>query len=130
MDPGLQTVFVVEVLHLGDNVDTAISDVESSIYGDGASIDRFWYSIDAALSSMTRISRVFWPILSHKNGPKIRKLRGEQLRKLVGLGEEPPKTLLAVRNSFEHFDERIDSWHAYARGLARLLSGAHEVCTR
>ncbi len=75
-------------------------------------IDKFWYSVEAFLMATGNISKVFWPSVSksHKERAKIEK-RCTQLREKWGIKNDSPLASRELRNHFEHFDERIDSWY-------------------
>lgn len=71
---------------------------------------RFWYSIQAFLIATGNISKLLWPTRE-----KITD-RGETLRSLLGINESMLFTR-DVRNSFEHFDERLETWMITRNGV-------------
>src|SRR6266849_8982602 len=62
-----------------------------------------WYSIQSFLVATANISKFLWPI------PR-RETRGKQLREFLSVQDDSPLKRRKVRDSFEHFDERLDSW--------------------
>lgn len=68
-----------------------------------------WYSIQAFLVASANISKFLWPI------PK-REARGKQLREFLSVQDGSPLKRRRVRDSFEHFDERLDSWISSGKG--------------
>lgn len=68
-----------------------------------------WYSIQAFLVATANISKFLWP------NPR-KKARGEQLRDFLSVQDGSPLKWRKVRDSFEHFDERLDSWIAPGKG--------------
>lgn len=83
-----------------------------------AATRRFWYSAQAFLLAVAKISRTLWPAESEpKAGRSLPPSRGIELRKHLGLPARSPLTDRAVRNQFEHVDERLDLWTASERGI-------------
>jgi hypothetical protein len=56
------------------------------------------------LVAVGNISKIFWPI-NQKYG-----MRGEELRKSLGIEDNSPIQPRNFRNHFEHFDERLEKW--------------------
>lgn len=63
----------------------------------------YWSAIQCILSASANVSKILWP------GEK-RKARGKYLRKLLRVNEEHLLSDRSIRNSFEHYDERIEDW--------------------
>lgn len=112
MDSFARDVYLGEILQQAAAVELAITDMESNFYGDNATMDRFWYSVDAFLVALARLTRIVWPIESQSRKPAAldRAERGEYLRKLLAVETNEWKALLETRHSMEHFDERLDRW--------------------
>lgn len=70
-----------------------------------------WFYLDALLRAAASISRIFWPPNSKYAG------RAKLLGRLFHVGRRSPFALRDVRNSFEHFDERIEDWLASGETL-------------
>ena len=68
--------------------------------------DVFWASVQNCLTAVANISKACWG----EEG-KYRKER-KPLRSSLGIKKDSPLRPLSRRNSFEHFDERIDEWFA------------------
>lgn len=66
--------------------------------------DLVWYAIQNFLVAVGNISKIFWPI-NQKYG-----MRGEKLRKSLGIEDNSPIQPRNFRNHFEHFDERLEKW--------------------
>ena len=66
--------------------------------------DLVWYAIQNFLVAVGNISKIFWPI-NQKYG-----MRGEELRKSLGIEDNSPIQPRNFRNHFEHFDERLEEW--------------------
>ena len=64
----------------------------------------FWSAIQSILSASANVSKILWPV------KKSRKARGEYLRNLLGIEEHHLLSDRSIRNSFEHYDERIEDW--------------------
>ena len=80
-----------------------------------------WFSLDALLRAAASISRIFWPPNSKYAG------RAKLLGRLFHVGRRSPFALRDVRNSFEHFDERIEDWLASGRHLLMTLTSARRA---
>ncbi len=84
-----------------------------------AATRRFWYSAQGFLLAVAKISRTLWPAeRDHRAGRSSPSSRGIELRKHLGLPARSPLTDRAVRNQFEHFDERLDLWAERERGFS------------
>jgi hypothetical protein len=70
-----------------------------------------WYSIQAFLVAVANISKFLWPT---KKGDLT---RGKKLRKILTVHDTRPFKSRAMRDSFEHFDERLDTWIALGKGV-------------
>lgn len=75
----------------GENLSNASTTVE------------YWSAIQSILTASANVSKILWP-------EKKRKTRGEYLRKLLSIDEEHLLSDRSIRNSFEHYDERIEDW--------------------
>lgn len=64
----------------------------------------YWSAIQSILSASANVSKILWP------PAKERKNRGEYLRKLLNVEKEHLLSNRDIRNSFEHYDERIEDW--------------------
>lgn len=64
---------------------------------------QYWSAIQSILSASANVSKILWP-------KKRRKARGEYLRNLLVVDEEHLLSNRSIRNSFEHYDERIEDW--------------------
>jgi hypothetical protein len=83
-----------------------------------------WIHIQAILTAAAALSRFFWP----RRGTKRPAPRHEELREEFGLTGESILADRTVRDSFEHFDERIDRFLTgdEARFRASLIIGKRE----
>ena len=76
-------------------------------------IRRMWTDALAILTSYSAITHILWPSPSgwrddfHK---EITLARGKVLRASLGIESNEPAIKRAVRNAFEHSDERLDDW--------------------
>jgi len=75
----------------------------------------FWYSVQAFLVSVANVSKLLWPSEAKRRDEteqqaERRKNRGRQLRDALGVKVNSTIVPRLFRNSFEHFDERLDSW--------------------
>lgn len=63
-----------------------------------------WASIQSILVAAGNVSKVLWP--ARKGNEK----RGKHLRALISIDDDNLLSDRTLRNHFEHYDERIDSW--------------------
>jgi hypothetical protein len=73
---------------------------------------RLWYSLQNFLVATANVSKLLWDGNRDKTKAIIGKARGKKLREIYGIEEKSPLNDRNIRNHFEHFDERIDSWAA------------------
>jgi hypothetical protein len=71
----------------------------------------FWYSVDGFLMATGEISKAFWPPNpKDESMGEAAKLRGKELRRILGVTNNSPLYDRRLRDHFEHFDERLDIW--------------------
>lgn len=71
---------------------------------DASSTTEFWSSIQSILTTSANVSKILWP------PQKKRKKRGAYLRKLLQVSDASLLSSRKIRDSFEHYDERIEDW--------------------
>jgi hypothetical protein len=69
-----------------------------------SNLDGFWRYLPSFLTATAQVSKFLWP------DNRSDRARGEQLRRFLGLEDTSPISSRELRNHFEHFDERLDSW--------------------
>lgn len=122
MDTLLEKTFLQELNGQCNNALLALEDVRAweTKLPDTNAQRRFWYSIQAMLTAVANISKLLFPGASTSAG------RGSHLRGLLGAAvtdpfDPNPATKANhprnMRNSYDHFDERIDLtwWKATGR---------------
>jgi hypothetical protein len=68
--------------------------------------DVFWAGIQSFLTAAANISKTLW-------GSRGRRSQARAgLRRSLGVPEDSPLASTDLRNHLEHFDERLDRWHA------------------
>lgn len=81
---------------------------------DDSQTDNRWVEmLDALQNAVSRsaaLARYFWPVRDGKSGEHKR--RGSQLRQVFAVTEESPLRGKNLRDSLEHFDERLDRYLA------------------
>lgn len=65
---------------------------------------RIFYSIQNLLNAAANISKALWG-----QGGRLEAKR-KPLRDSIGITDSSPFREVAMRNNFEHFDERLDDW--------------------
>ena len=73
---------------------------------DPSGFDRIevWCSIQSILVAAGNVSKILWP------PSKNRKSRGEKLRRLLNIDKNNILANRNLRNHFEHYDDRIETW--------------------
>jgi hypothetical protein len=107
MDKGLETAYLQELDGQANFALLALADMRKShadlVGGDQGAGIRFWSSVQSFLMAVANISKILFP----KTNP-----RGGHLRNLVGVSSGSPLdyTNRGVRDSYEHIDERLETW--------------------
>jgi hypothetical protein len=70
--------------------------------------------MDATLGALANISKVFFPPSNRSQA----KRRGRQMREAFGVHDNSLLKERALRDAFEHFDERIDRWFQHSKDRA------------
>ena len=80
--------------------------------------DRTFYALQAFLVACGNISKIMWPQLPKKDEKRKQDLmkRGEMVRQSLSVNEDSPLANRDLRNHFEHYDERIESWYRDNKG--------------
>jgi hypothetical protein len=66
-------------------------------------IKRVWYAPHNLLIAAGNISKMLWPAAQYAR-------RGQYLRRQLGVPDDSPLGSRALRNHFEHLDERLETW--------------------
>lgn len=92
----------------------AYSEIKRPYQGSG----RIFYSLQAFLVACGNISKIMWPQLPKKDEKRKQELivHGETVRRSLSVNENSPLANRDLRNHFEHFDERIESWYRDNKG--------------
>lgn len=90
--------------------------------------------IQEAVGHAAAVSRFFWPVKgSHREPPavqSVRKSRGQRLRAAFAVSGESPLANRSVRNTWEHFDERLDRYLLHVDAgimLPGCIVESHEI---
>lgn len=79
----------------------------------GPWIQRMWIDSLEVLNAYSSITHIIWPTPSNWRDDfqkEVTTTRGKALRSSLGIGSDAPVISRAVRNAFEHTDERMDDW--------------------
>jgi hypothetical protein len=104
LDPRLQHIFESEVLKQWAFTIRSVAMMNNALQR--ADLDAFWFAMDTALGALANISKVFFPPSTRSQA----KRRGRQMREAYGVQDNSLLKERALRDAFEHFDERIDRW--------------------
>jgi hypothetical protein len=114
MDDFLQQIYLIEVKQQCEYCFEAVQKM-NAILKDREKGD-FFREAHYLVHHAAAISRIFWPPKGRdKEATKRAKRRGRFLRDLLGLTSGHPIENRALRDHFEHFDERLDDWAEKSR---------------
>jgi hypothetical protein len=104
--------FYQEIEHQCMFVKMAVEDIISCRTTDTRGLFREYYYIQVLLSALGNISKTLWPIGRNKNNKitELRETRGNELREALNIKNNSPLKSRKLRDTFEHFDERMDEW--------------------
>ncbi len=78
-------------------------------------VDRVWIALQSLLVAAANISKLLWG-----SRGKREKQRAE-LRASIGITDSSPLRDVDLRNDFEHFDERLETWFAEPPGPVLMM---------
>lgn len=67
-----------------------------------------FYALQNMLNAGANISKALWG--AKDKHEKVRELRRKPLRDSIGISDDSPLRQVKMRNNFEHYDERLDTW--------------------
>lgn len=75
-------------------------------------LNRHYYFLQSLLTALGNISKILWPIMKKgdERGNEIRENRGKELREALNVKDDSALRSRRLRDTFEHFDERMDTW--------------------
>ena len=95
---------LVEMALIGEiALQTRLAEMAGENLSNASTSLEYWSAIQSILSASANVSKILWP-------GKKRKTRGEYLRNLLSIDEKHLLSDRSIRNSFEHYDERIEDW--------------------
>jgi hypothetical protein len=124
LDPSLQYIFESEVLQQWAFTLRSVMMMNDALQR--ADLEAFWFAMDATLGALANISKVFFPPRTRSQA----KRRGRQMREAFGVQDDSLLKERALRDAFEHFDERIDGWFQHNRDRAfadRIVAPPGEI---
>lgn len=108
---GAKTFYVAEIIRQSTYALTALDQAVHIVQGQDQSSEP-WPAVQAFLTGTANVSKMLWPGSKRKNetvaAASWRKFRGERLRAELEVADSSVLKGRGVRNSAEHFDERID----------------------
>jgi hypothetical protein len=110
MELMLLRVFQQQILLQCQYLLFAADDLVAAMPANGrADPDRAFFAIQNFLNAAANISKGFWG----QAGSRAEERR--ELRESVGLADSSPLRNVTMRNHFEHFDERLETWWKTSR---------------
>jgi len=116
MNARLLELFLIETDLQCDFALMAWNDAEEGVKG--GNNDRVWYSLQAFLIAAANVSKLLWPPASSSTAQRCR------LRDALNIEESSPLRSRDLRNCFEHFEERLETWaraHSHAPFVDRNI---------
>lgn len=106
---GGKTFYVAEIVRQATYALVAV-DQALNVSQDPRKRSGVWLSVQSFLTATANISKLLWPagVTRSDNKSRWRKFRSERLRAELGIDNSSPLKDRKVRNSADHFDERID----------------------
>jgi len=100
------------------NLDAALSPVNQV---------QVWLAIRSVLACAANVAKILWPNPRDKDRRVALRERGKHLRCLLGIDKTSPLYQRAVRDGFEHIDERLDPWFKKTENYLDLTIGPLEA---
>jgi hypothetical protein len=97
------------VLLASREIDAALARMHK---GDTGAMAELWFSVQNLLTAAANVSKACWG-QSHKQ--KVLAAARKPLRDSIGIKNTSPIRRTAMRNNFDHFDERLDEWWATSK---------------
>src|SRR5215213_7566859 len=105
MDQKILAVFLNQVLiqskfflKAADDLDTALNSAERD------SVTNVFFALQSMLTSAANISKALWGQGGSRSNERV------ALRRLIGISDSSAFRDVTMRNTFDHFDERIEKW--------------------
>ena len=124
MDDFLLRIYLEQAKDESERCFLAIKELNAAIASNGE-VDPFGPA-QSLVHHAAAVSRIFWPPGSRdKHARQRSQRRGEVLRKAIGITQGHPVQNRALRDHFEHFDERLDDWaeRSKNRNIVKQLIG-------
>ena len=130
LDPRVQYLFEVEILDQWQFIRRAGNVLDHELgKEDWANLDSgaFWFAIEAMLGALANISKVFFPM--RRASAQVEQ-RCKLMREAFGVPDDSILKDRAIRDAFQHFDERIERWDRQSlrhNVISRVLGPAGSV---
>jgi hypothetical protein len=100
----LLRMFQRQVLSQCEYVMLAAEDVNAGL--NGPDLNRVFFSLQNLLTAAANASKALWGPQHNRDTAAARK----PLRDSIGVRDDSPLKQVTMRNHYEHFDERLDTW--------------------
>ena len=117
MNSQLEGLFLHEIIFQCKTILAIFDLLSKALERDRLDNNLIWRAISLILTSTSNISRIFWPFIPKniKNSEKEKyaryEERGKHLRDLLQIDSKSSLSNRGLRNSFEHYDERLHEWY-------------------
>ena len=115
MDSFIEGVFLEELRARCSACFVAVKELNSALSEQPSERDLF-RPANELICQAAMISKLLWPP-GHRDASSAERarLRGEHLRKIIGVDNDHPVKSRKLRDHFEHYDERLDAWAESSR---------------
>ncbi len=123
----LQWMFEQEIINQWEQALLGVETMNAFLKADRGDQAQFWFGLNSALTGLANISKIFWPTGQANAHTRD---RCEALRLAFGVDEGSSVLTRKVRDSMEHFDERLDTWYQVSESknfVDHLIGGPNAV---
>ncbi len=105
MDAWITRTYIQELRNQAEAAELAAEDLDAAL--NTGNVARSFAAVQALLAAGAMVSKMIWP---SPRSPKWSRDRGEHLEQTLGVASMEVLRSRRVRNSLEHFDERLDEY--------------------
>jgi hypothetical protein len=101
--PAYEAFYIHAIIYAAERSESAFQRFEATV-AESDSPARILACVQEALTHAGALSRFFWPAKANA----LTEARGKRFRQTFGISDASPLKLRELRNTFEHFDEKLD----------------------
>lgn len=104
--PNSEIFYLASIIYSADGCLAAFRGFQKSLLSDSTDPIALFKDIQETITHAGAVARYFWP----SRRTPLSEARAKRLRTAFQIGEQSPLANRSLRNSIEHFDERIDDF--------------------